>query len=680
MANAAPIIETFEEFQALADELRSAAAAYYAGEGIQELDDYAYDRGIAALRAASESHGWTDELLETVAGGQGSGTVTHDLPMLSLDNCFDDGDLLAFIERVAKKSGTPAADLSWAVEPKFDGMMLAVSFVDGTLARIVTRGDGLSGEDVSHWAKDIKGVPPVLPASRNDSITVVGECVMSEEDFAAANKARTANGKPPFANPRNAVAGALRSLHRQYSIPLSFVVHGLVNGPDGETHTKTMARLAKLGFETSADVVASTEATGTDEVLARIAYIESHRADFTMDTDGAVIKANDPAVRQVMGEGSRAPRWAIARKFAPDTRQTSLLDIAVEVGRTGNLSFTAELEPVFVGGTTITYASVHNPSVIAEKGLRLPKTAKSAPQQVIVRRAGEVIPQIVGAANEDNLKTTAPFVPPTECPRCGSGLDTSGLIWKCLKGRDCVTAPGLIYAASRDCLDIEGLGSTHIEALVESGTVHDLADLFALTEVQLLTIPRLGESNAAKILAGIDAAKTLPLARLVAALGIRGTGRSMSRRIAAHFGSLNAIRAATVEQIAEVEGLGSVKAPSIVAELAELTQMLDRLADMELGGATVTAAATDSSTSDALPLAGKAVCVTGAMTGPLADKSRNEMNELIESLGGRAASSVSAKTSFLLTADGDSGTGKSKKAAELGVAIVSPEEFAATYL
>ena len=678
--NATPADLTYQEFQELADELRSAAAAYYSGDGSQRMDDLSYDKGIRRLQTAATEHGWSDELLDAVAGGQGSGTVKHDQPMLSLDNCFDDDDLLAFIERVSKKSGIPAADLTWAVEPKFDGMMLAVSYVAGSLARIVTRGDGQSGEDVSHWASDIKGVPSTLLASNNDTITVVGECVMSEDDFAEANKARATNGKTPFANPRNAVAGALRSLHRQYVIPLTFVAHGIVGGDEGRLHTTTMSWLGELGFETSFDVVGFTEATGTDEVLTRIAHIESQRASFAMDTDGAVIKANDPMVRKAMGEGSRAPRWAIARKFAPDTRQTALRNIAVEVGRTGNLSFTAELEPVFVGGTTITYASVHNPSVIAEKGLRLPKTAKSAPQQVIVRRAGEVIPQIVGAANEDNLKTTVPFTPPTECPRCGSDLDTSGLVWKCIKGRDCVTAPGLIYAVSRDCLDVEGLGSTHIEALVESGELHDLADLFALTEEQLLTVPRLGQSNARKILAGIEAAKTLPLARLVAALGIRGTGRSMSRRIAAHFDSLSAIRSATVEQIAEVEGLGEVKAPSIVAELAELAPMLDRLDEMGLGKAPAPASDSGASITGSLPLEGMAVCVTGAMTGPLAGKSRNEVNELIESLGGRASSSVSAKTAFLLTADGDSGTGKSKKAAELGVRIVSPEEFAAEYL
>ncbi|MCL4414696.1 MAG: helix-hairpin-helix domain-containing protein, partial [Actinobacteria bacterium] len=278
---------------------------------------------------------------------------------------------------------------------------------------------------------------------------------------------------------------------------------------------------------------------------------------------------------------------------------------------------------------------------------------------------------------------TRAFEPPTQCPN-GHALDTSGIIWSCVLGRKCATEAGIRYAVSRDCLDIEGMGTQIVESLVWGGVVYDVADLFELDMTNLLTVPRLGQSNAAKIMAQIDKARSLPLARIVTALGIRGTGRAMSRRIASHFATMTAIRAASGEQMAEVEGIGPVRAPSIVAELAELAPVLDRMARLGVVSAQNADPTPDSSVesegAQPLPLVGKSVCVTGAMTGELAGMTRNEVNELIDSLGGRASSSVSAKTSFLLTDDPESGTGKAKKARELGVEIVSPDEFARRYL
>jgi DNA ligase (NAD+) len=307
-------------------------------------------------------------------------------------------------------------------------------------------------------------------------------------------------------------------------------------------------------------------------------------------------------------------------------------------------------------------------------------------QRVVVRRAGEVIPEIVGVADtgpgEDE---TRPFVPPATCPN-GHQLDKSSIIWSCVLGRDCGIAAGIRYAVSRDCLDIEGMGAQIVDALVAAGKVTTVADLFGLDLDGLLGVPRLGQANANKIMDQIETAKSLPLARILAALGIRGTGRAMSRRIASHFGTMGAVRSATVGQMAEVEGIGPVKAPSIVAELDELAPAIDRMA--ELG---VVAARNDSARNSAVippssveevpaPLAGMSVCVTGAMTGALTGMTRNEVHELIESLGGRAASSVSAKTSLLLTDDPESGSGKAKKARELGIEIITPDEFAGRYL
>lgn len=301
---------------------------------------------------------------------------------------------------------------------------------------------------------------------------------------------------------------------------------------------------------------------------------------------------------------------------------------------------------------------------------------------MVVCRAGEVIPELVGRV-DDEADGSAPFVPPTLCPR-GHDLDRSGLIWRCTTGRACAIGAGIRYAVSRDCLDIDGMGEVIVDALVASGAVNDVADLFELTASKLMAVERLGEANAAKILEGIERAKTLPLGRIIAALGIKGTGRSMSRRLASHFGSMAALQAASIDELAGVDGIGPVKAPAIVDELAALAPVIDRLETIgvDLGGTGGVASDEPGGPGHAAerPLAGLAVCVTGAMTGPLASLSRDEVNELIERLGGRASSSVSTKTSFLLTADGDSGTGKAKKAAELGVEIVSPETFAERYL
>ena len=696
-----------DEFTALAKRLRSAAAAYYAGDGSQLMDDATYDAGIRALGASAAEHGWsdTDDLLEQVAGGQAGGDVPHEVPMLSLDNAMDDDEMKAFFDRVAAKTGMLPDRIGWVVEPKFDGMALSVRYHDGLVANIVTRGNGLVGESVGHVARYVAGIPAELPGGA--CVTVVGECVMTHDDFAQANRIRIEHGDHPFANPRNAVAGSLRAKNRGYRVPMTFIAYGAhapaqdpaayTTDPMPERYSLTIGRLHNLGFTTAFDVIGHQPiAYGPGQAMGQIALIEQRRSTFAMDTDGAVVKADQPVVREAMGEGSRSPRWAIAVKFAPDTRETELLGIEVAVGRTGNLSFTAKVAPVAVGGVTIESATVHNVSEIARKGLRLPGPDGTA-QRVVVRRAGEVIPEIVGVADTSpGEDRTRAFVPPTQCPN-GHELDTTGIIWKCVQGRACGTTAGIRYAVSRDCLDIEGMGTQIVDALVASGAVASVADLFELEMDKLLAVPRLGESNAAKILAQIEAARRLPLARIVAALGIRGTGRAMSRRIASHFGSMAAIRGATAEQMAEVEGIGPIKAPSIVAELIELAPVLDRLARLGVVSATDSDARNGDPTPpssvegvapvspvagaapSALPLAGMSVCVTGGMTGALAGMSRNDVNELIESLGGRAASSVSTKTSLLLTDDPESGTGKAKKARELGIEIVTPDEFVERY-
>jgi DNA ligase (NAD+) len=642
------------------------------------MDDATFDDGLRRLESAARAGGWhgADAFLGSVHGG--TGDVAHLRPMLSLDKALDDEDMLAFFARVARGVGVGEESIAWSVQPKLDGAAISVRYVDGQLDRVVTRGDGQKGEDITRLAQHSAGIPAVLPEPL--TIAVNGECVMTHADFAEANALREAHGERPFANPRNAVAGSLRSLHRSYILPTTFVAYLLVDPGAGDlSDAKQMARLRALGFTTAAEYGPGV-VWGTRAALAAVATIEKARTDLPMDTDGAVVKADDPAVRGVLGEGSRAPRWAVARKFAPDTRETDLVDIVVDVGRTGNLSFTAVLAPVAVGGVTVTSTTLHNPSEIERKGLRLP-TPGGRPQRVVVRRAGEVIPELVGRANDETGGSVA-YVPPERCPR-GHEIDRSNLVWRCVTGRACATAAGITYAVSRDCLDIDGMGEVIVDALVQAGSVADVADLFELTMDDLVAVERLGESNATKILEGIERAKSLPLGRIIAALGIKGTGRATSRRLASHFSSMAALQAASIDELARVEGIGPVKAPAIAAELVELAPVIARLEALgvQLGAEPESNDAGDGSgASTSRPLAGMTVCATGAMTGPLASLTRNEVNELIERLGGKASSGVSAKTSLLLTADAGSGSTKARKAAELGVEVVSPEAFAERYL
>lgn len=658
--------KTHDDFIKLADRLRHAAAAYYAGDGVQLMDDATYDAGVRELAAVATLHPtWdeADDLLSQVAGGTGEGDVPHSTPMLSLDNAMDEAELDAFFVRVAKLTGYDADEITFAVEPKLDGMALSVRYKAGKLERIVTRGNGRAGEDVTAIAKEAAGIPASLPEPV--SIDVRGECVMTHADFAEANELRTASGKAPFANPRNAVAGTLRAKHRTYKAPVSFLAYGLVaRSPVSVWHSAAMEYLQGLGFTPASSVVPGPTVTrGKAATIEAIATIESLRNTLSVDIDGAVVKVDLVALQEEAGNSSRAPRWAIARKFAPDTRQTDLLDVEIDVGRTGNLSFRAVLEPVFVGGATVTYATLHNPSMIAKKGIRLPGGEHPHPQRVTVRRAGEVVPEVVGPA-DDSTEGTVPFEPPTACPRCGGAIDTSGQIWRCVRGRACYAEAGIRYAVSRDCLDIDGMGDKVVAALVASGKVTDVADLFTLTVEDLAGVERLGEKNATKIKGSIDAARTLPMNRVFCSLGVKMTGRSMSRRLARHFGTMDALRKASADSLAEVEGVGPERARTIIEEMAEIADVLDRLAAMGIGQSEPTETVTAS------PFAGMTVVVSGTVPG----LSRNEANEWVEKLGGKSSGSVSAKTDLLVAGDGAGS--KLGKAESLGVKVMAAEEFA----
>ncbi|MCT4357002.1 NAD-dependent DNA ligase LigA [Streptomyces sp. Je 1-79] len=692
-----PVLADAAAYARAVEDAQQAAAAYYAG-GTSALDDDAYDRlarAIAAWEADHPDQVRSDSPTGKVAGGAATGDVPHTRPMLSLDNVFSAEQFTAWTASLERRIGRPVE--RWSVEPKLDGLAIAARYERGRLARLVTRGDGTAGEDVSHAIGTIVGLPERL--TEPVTVEVRGEVLMTTEQFEAANPVRVAHGGEPFANPRNAAAGTLRAKDRPYRVEMTFFAYDMLPldeagqegestvGLDGSAHSELLARAVALGLHTSgATAVPGRMVTGVTEVLARVEEIAALRAELPFGIDGIVVKADLAADRREAGEGSRAPRWAIAYKLPAVEKVTRLLAVEWNVGRTGIIAPRAVLEPVEIDGSTVTYATLHNPSDITRRDLRLG-------DQVMVYKAGDIIPRVEAPVAHLRTGEEQPVEFPEACPQCGSEIDRSEQRWRCARGRNCHLVASLSYAVGRDQLDIEGLGGSRIVQLVEAGLVADVADLFTLTREQLLGLERMGETSADNLLAAIAGARTRPLARVLCALGIRGTGRSMSRRIARHFATMDAVRAADAEAMRGVEGIGAEKAPVIIAELAELAAVVDKLiaagVNMTEPGATPppppgSASDTDASgagsaegaeaVSGAGPLAGLAVVVTGAMSGPLEALSRNQMNELIGRAGGRASSSVSKRTGLVVA--GEKAGSKRAKAEELGIRLVDPEEFA----
>ncbi|KAB2348294.1 NAD-dependent DNA ligase LigA [Actinomadura rudentiformis] len=654
----------------------TAAAAYY-GEGDSPLDDDAFDRlvrGIAAYEQAHPEHVLPDSPTGKVAGGAVIGDVPHTIPMLSLDNVFGADDLTSWAAGLERRLDRPVA--VWSVEPKLDGLAISARYRDGRLVQLVTRGDGAAGEDVSHAIGTILG----LPSRLNEPLTVEfrGEVLMTREQFEAANASRVVHGGPEFANPRSAAAGSLRAKDRPYQVEMTFFAYGALPLPTSPAdlterlgtlpHSQIMELAAGLGVQTSAATPAGAiTCTTITQVREHVDKIAALRAELAFGIDGIVIKADLAADQEKAGLSSRAPRWAVAYKLPAVEKITKLLSVEWNVGRTGIIAPRAVLEPVEVDGSVITYATLHNAGDIARRDLMVG-------DHVTVYKAGDVIPRVEAPVTHLRTGDETPIHIPSTCPRCGDAIDDSQKRWRCVRGRTCHAIASVRYAVGRDQLDIEGLGENRIDQLVEAGLITDFGDLFSVTRDQLLALDRMGEISTDNLLAAIEQAKAEPLNKVFCALGVRGTGRSMSRRIARHFATMEAIRAADAEAFQQVDGIGPEKAPVLVEEIAELAPLIDKLIAAGLTMTEPGATAPTEEPSAGLPLAGMSVVVTGAMSGPLADLSRNEMNELIERAGGKASSSVSARTSLLVA--GDKAGSKKAKAEKLEVQIKTPEEFA----
>lgn len=694
MTNSAAVLADAAAYAAAVEQASVAAAAYYA-TGESALDDDAYDRlarGIAAYEADHPEEVLAASPTGKVAGGAAVGDVPHTVPMLSLDNVFSAEQFATWTASLERRIGRPVT--AWSVEPKLDGLAVAARYRDGRFERLITRGDGTAGEDVSHAAGAVVGLPERL--AEPVTIEVRGEILMTNAQFDQGNAIRTEHGGAPFANPRNGAAGTLRAKDRAYRVETTFFAYGALPLPDsgelGETlaelpHSEVLSYVAGLGVHTAAGTdVAPVLAATVEEVQARVDAIGSLRAALPFGIDGIVIKADLAADQREAGSGTRAPRWAIAYKLPAVEKITRLLSVEWNVGRTGIIAPRAVLEPVVIDGSTVGYATLHNPADITRRDLRLG-------DQVMVYKAGDIIPRIEAPVVHLRTGDETPIDFPVNCPQCGSDIDTSEQRWRCTRGRNCRLVASVSYAAGRDQLDIEGLGATRVVQLVDAGLVADFADLFTLEREQLLALDRMGETSTDNLLAAIETARTRPLSRVFCALGVRGTGRSMSRRIARYFATMDRIVAADVETLQRVDGIGKEKAAAVVAELVELAPLIDKLVaagvSMTEPGATPppepgteeeaaagagAEAVGDAGTGSTLPLAGMTVVVTGAMSGALEKLSRNQMNELIERAGGKSSSSVSKRTSLLVA--GEKAGSKRTKAEDLGVRIAVPEEFA----
>jgi DNA ligase (NAD+) len=657
-----------------------------------EIPDSEYDLLVRELRQLESDHpslATADSPTNTV-GAAPSGLfseVRHRVPMMSLDNAFDEAELRAWGERLRRQDAElDLTSLAFSCEPKVDGVAMSLTFERGRFVQAATRGDGVTGEDVTANVATVKDVPKELAKAGGPypaRLEVRGEIYMPVAEFEAMNKRQAEAGERLFVNPRNSAAGALRQKDPAVTAgrPLFFWAYqvGVVEGAPNRgawpaaTQTETLVRLAKAGLPVSPQ---AGRITGIDAVLSRCRALEEARHSLPYEIDGVVAKVDELAEHARLGATSRAPRWAIAYKFPPEERTTRLIAIHVSIGRTGRATPFAQLEPVFVGGSTVSMATLHNEDQVAAKDVR-------PGDLVIVRKAGDVIPEVVGPVRE------GPGVParrkpkwkfPMTCPSCGEPLvrlpgesDTFCTNIDCPQQR----VQRVVHYASRSAMDIEGLGEERVLQLVGAGLVDDPADLYQLTVEQLVALERFAAISAGNLVAAIEASKAQPLSRLLVALGIRHLGPTGARAIARAFGSLDAVMAAGEAGLSAVEGVGGVIATAVAEFLALPTNaaVVRRLRDAgvtteEAGAAGAAGAGAGAAGGLEQTLAGKAVVVTGAVPG----YSREGAEEAIMARGGTSPGSVSKKTFALVVGDAP-GAAKLKKAEEVGTPVVDAAAF-----
>ncbi len=645
--------------------------AYYTLDAPQ-IPDAEYDRLMQELRQLEEAF---PDLVTAESPTQRVGSaplavfasVEHEIPMLSLDNAFSDEELIAFNRRIQERLKTQD-EIEYACEVKLDGLAVSLLYRNGQLVRGATRGDGSKGEDITQNLRTIRSVPLRLHGDDYPQVLEVrGEVYLPKAGFEAINeRARTA-GEKLFVNPRNAAAGALRQLDSRItaSRPLEMCAYSVGLVQDGQlpdTHSGILEALRRWGFLTNRE---TRVAANISECMGFYQAVLSRRDSLAYDIDGIVFKVNSRALQESLGFVSRAPRWAIAYKFPAQEEITQLLDVEFQVGRTGAVTPVARLQPVFVGGVTVSNATLHNRDEIERLGLMIGDT-------VIVRRAGDVIPQIVSVVEDRRPADARPIVFPEHCPVCDSPVETleDEVVARCSGGLVCAAQrkEAIKHYASRKAMDIEGLGDKLVEQLVDQGHVEAVADLYALTREQLAGLERMGEKSADNLLAALESSKKTTLARFIFALGIREVGEATARNLARHFGSLDALAAADQEALQSVRDVGPVGA-HFVAEFFQ--QLHNREAVAALRAAGVHWDESEPAEAVSLPLTG----LTYVLTGTLESMSRDQAKEHLLALGAKVAGSVSAKTDWVVAGPGAGS--KLQKAESLGVAVMDEAAFLA---
>lgn len=587
--------------------------------------------------------------------------IRHRIPMLSLENAFDSRDIYLFVERIARFLNQ-SDQIPFVTEPKMDGLAVEMVYLDGLLIEGSTRGDGQIGEDITPQLRTIPTIPLRLRRSFTGRLEVRGEVFMENDGLRRLNEQQLASGKPPFANPRNAAAGSLRQLDPAVTAkrPLKFFTYGVsspdITGCSGQF--ELLALLADLGLPVNNLI---RRCLTPEEVIVEFNNLASMRHSLPYEIDGMVVKVDSFVLQERLGTKARAPRWAIACKFAAQQMTTRLLAVDFQVGRTGAITPVGILEPVNVGGVTVSRATLHNQDELIKKDLRIGDT-------VLVQRAGDVIPEIVMTIPEKRDGSEIPVLMPKSCPVCDQPVTKpeGEAITRC-QNPHCPAQrlQGLIHFASKAGLDIEGLGKKYMEQLFDANVVRDIPDIFKLNASVLAQLDGWGEKSAENVQAAIEAKKQPPLGRLLAALGIRFVGEITADLLSSHFQSLEQLRQASREQLLEIEGIGEQAAASIVDFFAdpETRELLARLQESGVSPAAQLAPRTDQ------PLSGYTILFTGGLTG----LSRDEAKKRVKDLGGQIATSVTQKTTHIV-AGGKAGS-KLKKAEELGKTILTEEDF-----
>ena len=637
------------------------------------IPDAEYDRLFHQLKALEAAH---PELITADSPTQrvgakplsGFAQIRHEIPMLSLDNAFSDEEFYAFVKRIEDRLIRLPEPLTFCCEPKLDGLAVSILYVNGVLTQAATRGDGMTGEDITANIRTIRNIPLQLlmdnPPAR---LEVRGEVFMPHEGFERLNQQALEKGEKTFANPRNAAAGSLRQLDPKITSKRPLVLNaygiGIAEGLDlPNTHYDRLQWLKSIGIPVNPEI---RLCNGTDEVLDFYRDIQNKRSSLGYDIDGTVLKINDIALQEKLGFISKAPRWAIAYKFPAQEELTRLNDVEFQVGRTGAITPVAKLEPVFVAGVTVSNATLHNGDEIERLDIAIGDT-------VVIRRAGDVIPQIIGVLHDRRPADARPIIFPKTCPVCDSAIVRieGEAVARCTGGLFCAAQrkEALKHFVSRKAMDIDGVGGKLIEQLVDRELIHTPADLFKLDLTTLTRLERMGAKSAENALASLEKAKNTTLARFIFALGIREVGEATALNLANHFKTLEALQNADLEALQQVPDVGEVVANRILAfwhEAHNVAVVNDLIAQGVHWETVETKEVTENR------FKGKTVVLTGTLT----QMGRNEAKALLQDMGAKVSGSVSAKTDFVIA--GDAAGSKLTKAQELGVAVLTEEEFLA---